>query len=300
MMLLEVDARKQPCITEEQAQFFLDNGFLVIRNVIGAEELRIAREEMTALMEHGAAGVEDDPDYMYGKGGKTGAKVLKRIEYVIDKSEAMKSLLGNPFILRSIEKLQGPSFIPTWDSMVVKMPGEGIIVPWHRDGTRPEPEGLYDERPIFNVDFYLDDADLSNCLWVIPGSNLWPTETAQERYSRAGFETSDAIPVPMNPGDVIFHDIMVLHGSPAGDGNALRRTIYFEFRPADIEAKYGPHNEAYIGLKQQLLLACIERRKTMPYGASEAAFQYRPEGEFTVREAVPPATFRYAHEDFFR
>ncbi|MCD9021363.1 phytanoyl-CoA dioxygenase family protein [Cohnella silvisoli] len=300
MKLLEVDARKQSCISEEQAQFFLDNGFLVIRNALGEEELQLIREEMMVLLEKGAAGVEGDADFMYGKGGKTGAKVLKRIEYVIDKSDAMKRLLGHPFILRSVEKLQGSALIPTWDSMVVKMPDEGIIVPWHRDGTRPEPEGSYDPRPIFNVDFYLDEADLSNCLWVIPGSNLWSTERAKERYSREGFDTSDAIPVPMNPGDVIFHDIMVLHGSPAGDGNALRRTVYYEFRPADLEAKYGPHNEAYIRLKQQLLLACIERRKSASYGTEETQFEYRPDGAFAINDIQQPETYRYAHEDFAR
>ncbi|WJH33417.1 phytanoyl-CoA dioxygenase family protein [Paenibacillus sp. CC-CFT747] len=96
---------------------------------------------------------------------------MKRIEYVIDKSDPMKVLLGHPFILQSVEKLQGRNFIPTWDSMVLKMPDEGIIVPWHRDAEVPE--GADPAKPIFNVDFYLDDADLRSCLWVIPGSNRW-------------------------------------------------------------------------------------------------------------------------------
>ena len=47
----------------------------------------------------------------------TGRKVLRRIEYVIDKRDECKVLLGNPFILRSVEKLMGPDLIPTWDSM---------------------------------------------------------------------------------------------------------------------------------------------------------------------------------------
>lgn len=296
--LPEVDAQRQEMITDEQAQFFLDNGFLVIRNVLVGEELQLVQGEMTKLYDKGTAEVVQDPDYMYGKGGKTGKQVLRRIEYVIDKSDPMKALLGHPFILKSVEKLQGRNFIPTWDSMVLKAPDEGIIVEWHRDAAVPD--GCTDPHPIFNVDFYLDEADLQTCLWVIPGSNKWSKEAAHERCSRPDFDTADAIPVPMKPGDVIFHDIEVLHGSPAGNGNPLRRTVYYEFRPGEIEAEFGPHTLEYLSLKQQVLLDVIERRKQTPYGAAEKAFEYKPDGAFAIAGKRAPAQFRYAHGDYWR
>ncbi len=293
-----VDARQQECITEEQAQFFRENGFLVIRNVLVGQELAVVQSEMLALYNKGVAGVEGDPDYMYGKGVKSGKQLLKRIEYVIDKSDPMKAMLAHPFILKSVEMLQGPNLIATWDSMVVKVPDEGIIVPWHRDSAVPQ--GCSDLRPIFNVDFYLDEADLKTCLWVIPGTNKWSAEDVQARCARPGFDTTDAIPVPMQPGDVILHDILVLHGSPSGDGNPMRRTIYYEFRPGEIEAGYGPHTLEYLSLKQQVLLACIKRRKQTAYGAQEEAFEYKPNGAFAIAEVREPSTFRYPHEKFFR
>lgn len=293
-----IDARVLDCITDEQAQFFLDNGFLVVRNVLAGEELELVQSEMEKLYDKGAAGVEGDPDYMYGKGAKSGRRILRRIEYVIDKSDPMKALLGHPFILRSVEKLQGPNFIPTWDSMVLKAPDEGIIVPWHRDAAVPP--GCTDPRPIFNVDFYLDEADLKTCLWVIPGSNRWTAEAAAERCGRPGFTTEDAIPVPMQPGDVIFHNIVLLHGSPDGDGNALRRTVYYEFRPGEIEAEFGPHTLEYLSLKQHVLFDCIERRKQTQYGAVEKPFAYNPNGKFAVKEPKEPYQYRYAHEHYWR
>jgi len=297
LQIPEIDARTQDAITEEQKQFFLDNGFLVVRNVLVGDELRTVQDEMMKLYEKGSKTVQDDPDFMYGKGGKSGKPVLKRVEYVIDKSDPMKALLGHPFILKSVEKLQGNNFIPTWDSMVLKAPDEGIIVDWHRDAAVPE--GCLDPRPIFNVDFYLDEADLRTCLWVIPGSHEWSAEQANERCSRPTFDTDDAIAVPMRPGDVIFHNIMVLHGSPAGDGNPLRRTVYYEFRPGDIEAEFGPHTLEYLAKKQQVLFECIERRKRTSYGGGEEAFVYRPSGRFAIAEVKPPETFRYAHRDYF-
>lgn len=294
-----VDAQRQTCITDEQAQFFKDNGFLVLRNVIVGDELRQAQRDMMELTELGMAGVSNNSDYMYGKGRKTGGDVLRRIEYVIDKKDSMKTLLGNPFILRSVEKLQGRNFIPTWDSMVLKMPDEGIIVPWHRDASVPD--GAVNAKPIFNVDFYMDDADLKSCLWVIPRSNKWEPEAVRERIRRDGdFDTSDAIPVPLRAGDAIFHDITVLHGSPAGDGNALRRTVYFEFRECETEYEFGPHVPGYIPLKQQILLACLERRRSDPAFNHETPFEYRPYGQFEVTSVKAPDTYRIPHKDYWR
>ncbi|WP_127493734.1 phytanoyl-CoA dioxygenase family protein [Paenibacillus glycanilyticus] len=291
------DARTQKVISDDQAQFFRENGFLVIRGVLQKDELTAVQRDMQALLELGAQGISTDKDFQYGKGSKTGESVLKRIEYVIDKSDSAKALLAHPFILNSVEKLQGNNFIPTWDSMVIKMPNEGIIVPWHRDAERPV--GCTDERPIFNMDFYLDDADLKSCLWVIPGSNRWTVEASKERCSREGFSTEDAIPVPLEAGDAIIHDITVVHGSPSGDGNALRRTVYFEFRPGEIELEFGPHNKDYLKAKQQVLQACIELRQQAPYACEEEPFVYRPTGELEIREAKKPSTFRYPHEDFW-
>ncbi|WP_261381263.1 phytanoyl-CoA dioxygenase family protein [Paenibacillus cremeus] len=294
----KVDARTQDCITDEQAQFFLDNGFLVVSHVLEGEELARIQAEMMQQVELGMAGQNDDPDYMYGKGTKSGTQVFRRVEYVIDKSDPNKVLLGHPFILRSVEKLQGPNFIPTWDSMVLKMPDEGIIVPWHRDAEKPE--GCTDPRPIFNVDFYLDPSDLKSCLWVIPGSNRWTRAEAIERCRREGFDTSDAIPVPLEAGDVIFHDIEVLHGSPSGDGNALRRTVYYEFRPGEIEAEFGPHTREYLSLKQQVLLDCLKRRAEADYVQDKEPFMYAPTGEFALTETVAPSTHRYPHREYWR
>ncbi|MFC3801196.1 phytanoyl-CoA dioxygenase family protein [Cohnella sp. GCM10012308] len=299
--MLVADARTQSSITEEQAQFFLDNGFLVIRGVLRGEELATVQAEMEKQVAKGVAGVQDDPDYMYGKGGKTGRNVLRRVEYVIDKSDPMKALLGHPFILRSVEKLQGNNFIPTWDSMVLKMPDEGIIVPWHRDAEVPA--GCEDPRPIFNVDFYLDSADLATCLWVIPGSNKWSKEACQARIEQDGadrFSTEDAIPVPLEAGDAIFHDITVLHGSPAGDGNPLRRTVYYEFRPGEIEWNFGPHTREYLGLKQQMLLECLDRRAAASYAQGEEPFVYKPDGEFALGERTALESFRYPHLKYWR
>jgi phytanoyl-CoA hydroxylase len=290
-------------ISDDDAQFFMDNGYLIVRGVLQGEELRRMQAAMSDLTTYGSAEVRDHPDYMYGRGHKTGGQVLRRIEYVIDKRDEAKVLLGNPYILRSVEKLMGPDLIPTWDSMVLKLPGEGIIVPWHRDaGT-----DFVGDRPIFNVDFYLDEADADTCVWVIPGSHRWSAEQAQQEIelrNRGGFDAAGAVPAIMHPGDVLFHDITVLHGSPANSSGKLRRVVYYEFRTAHVEEAKGPHVPAYIPLKQKVLLACLDWRKQAGYiPPGEEPFTYNPPPPYNTVTLTPreqPPTYRYHHGEYWR
>lgn len=294
-------------ITDEERDFFLQNGFLILRSVLKGEELRRVRQAMDELTAYGCAEVRDDPDYKYGTGPQSGKPVLRRIEYVIDKREEMKVLLGHPFILRSVEKLMGADLIPTWDSMVLKMPGEGIIVPWHRDaGTE-----CVGDTPIFNVDFYLDEADEDTCLWVIPGSHVWDAQQVQQflaehseqDITKEHFRASGAIPVLMQPGDVLFHNILVLHGSPYNLSDKIRRVVYYEFRTAHVEHELGPHVPEYIPLKQRVLLSCIEKRRQADYiPKDEVHYEYNPPEPFTVewQPGTELATYRYPHEQYWR
>ena len=307
-----IDATRQDCITDEQAAFFKANGLLLIRNLLNADELRAMREQTLPLVQRAVKKDPADPDlrdFRYMTHQVTGREVPFRVEYVIDKTAAGKALLGHPFILRSIEKVQGPSFIPTWDSMVFKLEGQGAEIAWHRDAGLAEgyaPDGSQ----AVNVDFYLDGSDLTNCLWGILGSNLWPGAQANAKVKQLNdrqpgepFKTDGAAPIPVNPGDVLFHSILALHGSPPAQSK-LRRVVYYEFRPAPVEAAHGPHAPHYITLKQRLLQSCLHLRAQAPYARGETPFNYRPQPPFTPAPFDPardtPPTYRYAHEDYWR
>jgi ectoine hydroxylase-related dioxygenase (phytanoyl-CoA dioxygenase family) len=306
-----IDATRQDCITDEQADFFRRNGLLVIRNVLRGAELRALQDETMPLVRRAVEEKPNDPDYFYRRHEFTGEQVPFRVEYVIDKTGAGRALLGHPFILRSIEKLQGPNFVPTWDSMVFKTEGQGAAIPWHRDaGPYAEGTGVDNDVAAINVDFYLDGSDLTNCLWGILGSNRWPAEEAAGKLKalnqgvEQGEFVTDAstVPITMNPGDVIFHNTLAIHGSPAAR-SALRRVVYYEFRPGEVELAHGPHTPEYIPLKQKVLLACLRDRQAAPYAAGEAPFSYRGSGRFTPPNLPPDERVdhrRHPHNDFWR
>jgi len=297
-----VDGARQGALTDEQVHQFREHGLLIVRNLLSAAELETLQRETLSLVERARREAAEDPfleDYVYVKHAVTGNRVPSRVEYVIDKSPACRALLAQPFILRSVEKLQGPSFIPTWDSMVFKFPGEGAQIDWHRDAS----SAWVQDRPIFNVDFYLDASDLSNCLWGIPGTHRLSDADASARIAElgaGGFGTTGALPIPMNPGDVLFHDILTLHGSPPARSN-LRRVIYYEFRPIQTELELGPHTRDYVELKQRVLLDCLEFRRERPYARQEVRFSYAPESRFAPPESPPgPESLRVVHARHWR
>jgi ectoine hydroxylase-related dioxygenase (phytanoyl-CoA dioxygenase family) len=285
-------------ITDEQAQFFHDNGYLIVQGVLQGNELTHIQAAMDKLTDYGKAEVRKEVDFAYQPGHKTGKPILQRIEYVIDKTDEGKVLLGNPFILRSVEKLMGKDLFPTWDSMVLKLPGEGIQVYWHRDAGVE----CVGDMPIFNVDFYLDTADEDTCVWVIPGSHKWPQDKVDAVIRQDGFRKDGMIPAIMKPGDVMFHDILVVHGSTPNESSKLRRVLYYEFRTAHVEAALGPHVPEYIPLKQQVLCECIARRKAAPYIApGEVPYDYQPPAPWdTFGAGATLESFRYAHGDYWR
>ena len=159
-----------------------------------------------------------------------------------------------------------------------------------------------------NVDFYLDGSDLSNCLWGILGSNQWPASDAEEAVKELNnapgmFSTDDrCVAIPVHPGDVLFHSVLALHGSPSARSK-LRRVVYYEFRPAEVELEHGPHTPAYLPLKQRVLQAALAARARASYACDETPFVYRPTGKFAVNPLsaqTMPATYRYPHSNYWR
>jgi ectoine hydroxylase-related dioxygenase (phytanoyl-CoA dioxygenase family) len=296
------DARGAAALSDAEAAAFRGAGALVVRGLLAPGELAALRAQTLPLVERAAAERVRDIDTQYKRHAASGREVPFRIEYVVDKLPACRALLGHPFVLRSVERLQGRDFVPTWDSMVFKLAGAGAAIDWHRDaGTDQCDPGV----PIFNVDVYLDGSDASNCLWALPGSNRWSDAEAERECARrnaGGFATDGALRLPLEPGDALLHDILLVHGSPPA-ASGLRRVLYYEFRPADVERRRGPHTPDYLPLKQRVLLACLRDRAATPWARGEEPFDYRPTGAFPApslaRGEVLP-TYRYPHHEHWR
>lgn len=242
-------------LTEDQLQFFDTYGYVLLKNWIPQDLLKRLQDASDIWMKNGANPSPADPlsvDYKYAKRGDE--EVFWRVDYVHNKGEsASLELLGSPYVLGVAESMCGRNFVPTYESLVFKQEGDGAPVPWHQDAVHPR------QYRIFNYDLYLDDSRAgAGALRVIPGTNIQKHDVCAiaDQY---GWDHPDAITVEVNAGDVLLHDVMVVHGSERTEGKALRRTLYYEFRAAEEILQDGPWDRTWIDRRMRLLPVALRR-----------------------------------------
>lgn len=259
-------------LTPEQVRFFDEHGYLVLRGRIPADLLARLQAAADAWIADGRAVAEGDPaasDYQWATRG--GSRRMFRVDYLHDKGQpASLELLGSPAVLGIAESLAGRNLVPTYESLVFKDEGDGAAIDWHQDAVHPR------THRIFNIDVYLDASRKGEgALRVAPGSHLAPVDVCQlqEEY---GWDAPGVIQVELEPGDVLVHDVMVVHGSEAVTGNRLRRTIYYEFRAAEQIAAEGPWDAEWVDRRLRLLPVALREHARANPGAEPFAWNIDP------------------------
>lgn len=262
---METAAVRSDChLDDEQVQFFDENGYLILRDRIPPELLQRLQAASARMIERGRRTAPDDPmaeDYRFAD--RDSGRVMFRVDYLHDKGEPVTlELLGSPAVLGIAESLAGANFVPTYESLVFKDAGDGAAINWHQDAVHPR------THRIFNVDVYLDESRAGEgALRLAPGSQNHSVDIC-DLEGRYGWNAPGVIQAEMRPGDVLVHDVMVVHGSEAVVGNRLRRTIYYEFRPAEQIVTEGPWDRDWVN----------QRLRLVPLGLAEYA-QHNPRAE---------------------
>ena len=278
-------------LTPEQIAFYDENGYLVLRNWIPQPMLKRLQTAGETWIANGLAATEDDPhspDYRFAE--RPHGKTMWRVDYLHNKGQvASLELLGSPQVLEVAQSLCGSDFVPTYEAMVFKQEGDGAVVMWHQDAVHTR------RYRIFNYDLYLDESRSGGgALWVIPKSQIQKQDVCRltDDY---GWEVPGSIEVEMTAGDVLLHDVMVVHGSPHTEGNRLRRTIYYEFRAAEEIVQDGPWDRTWIDQRMRLIPLGLKRYEDQ-YPADEQ-FEWNVSDEFRpVMSSDEEAELRVVHK----
>src|SRR6478736_3831912 len=264
-------------LSPEEIAHFDEHGYVILRNRISGPLLeKLQQASLRWIADGHALENESDGDGDYNFASRPSGRVLFRINYLHNRGEtASLELLGSPEMLGIAESLAGPNFVPTYESLVFKNTGDGAPIDWHQDAVHPR------NFRIFNVDVYLDESRKgSGSLRVAPGSHRQIVDVCrlQEEY---GWDAPGVVQTEMNPGDVLVHDVMLVHGSEATLANKLRRTIYYEFRPAEQILAEGPWDDAFID--QRLRLVAIGRREWQTRNPLSVPFSWDVADQFAPR-----------------
>ncbi|MER7266812.1 phytanoyl-CoA dioxygenase family protein [Micromonospora carbonacea] len=148
------------------------------------------------------------------------APVLYRIHNLEKQDWAERELLFRPELAELAAAFVGSPVVPTAFALVLKEPKRAAGVPWHRDRANVAPH------TVCNLSICLDTAGPENgCLEGVPGSHLLPDDIDVPEIRDGG----PRVPVPSKAGDVIVHDVRLVHGSGPNPSDQWRRTIVIEF-----------------------------------------------------------------------
>ncbi|MFV2109774.1 phytanoyl-CoA dioxygenase family protein [Micromonospora sp. LOL_015] len=146
--------------------------------------------------------------------------VLYRIHNLEKQDWPEAELLHRPELARLAAQFIGEPVVATAFALVLKEPRRAAGVPWHRDRPHLAPQTAC------NISICLDAAGPANgCLEGVPGSHLMPADLDVEAVRDAG----PRVPVPSDEGDLVVHDVRLVHGSGPNPSDRWRRTIVIEF-----------------------------------------------------------------------
>jgi ectoine hydroxylase-related dioxygenase (phytanoyl-CoA dioxygenase family) len=239
--------RESHRLTEEQVEFFRENGYLRGGRVLdhaqiealrsGLEEIKSGANPRTGELYEIDDDYRDAPD----------RNVFHCLgAWLID--EAFHDLLWHPAITVKAAQLLGVPRPRFWHDQVFYKPARHPgVVTWHQDysyWTRATPAG--------HVTCWvgLDDATLANgCLHYVPGSHRWgllpkisltrnmdAVKEYLEPEQAAAFRPE---PMELKAGECLFHHSHTVHGSYANRTDGPRRGVVLNFMKPDTRCADG-------------------------------------------------------------
>ncbi len=226
----------------KEADFYRENGFLVVENGFSSHEIEALNAEAAAIC-RGDRGREIN-GLLPGLEGESDAEVLQRhlcIHFPDKVSPLMREHLGHPTLVNILTNVIGPNVKCMQSMLFIKAAGKPGQA-WHQD----EDYIPTRDRSLTGCWIALDDATVENgCLWVIPGSHkpgvLWPMKFHDDKRFDCAWESYDypytddmAVPVEVKAGSVVVFNGYTLHRSlPNRAQSGYRRALVNHYMSAE-------------------------------------------------------------------
>jgi ectoine hydroxylase-related dioxygenase (phytanoyl-CoA dioxygenase family) len=230
---------------DEQGAFFAAQGYLVIEDLLAADEVAACQREIDQLHRL-AADLEasGDPKIRHfqrepfsREQTHNGLPILRKIENTRALSECFAQLAAHPRLVATVQNLLGEDLLLFRSTLMLKPAFHGSAHTLHQDSAY----WPMDPPDLVTISVALDDATPDNgCIKVIPGSHHWGLREwghiAQDQgaplTSREDIDLSAQIDVPLKAGSaVLFHSLMVHGSGPNQTGRSRNTALYAYFSP---------------------------------------------------------------------
>src|SRR5438132_11635369 len=217
-------------LSEEQLEFFQENGYLKGIRILSDEQVEVLRGELEQLMNPEHPGRPLFHEYHSNESADP-ERVLFHALGAWRVLPGFHDLLWNPaFLLPASQLLGGP--VRFWhDQLFCKPARHGGVVAWHQDysyWTRT--------RPMAHLTCWigLDDSTKENgCVHYVPGSHRWELlpvtglagdmDAIRTVLSPEQAERFKPVAIELKKGEASFHHPLMVHGSYANSTDRPRR-----------------------------------------------------------------------------
>jgi phytanoyl-CoA hydroxylase len=216
-------------------EFYRDNGYLLVKGLLGKAEARAYREECHALL-----GRLRPTDPTWGSARAIdGARAteLRHCHDVQFHSAAFARLMLDARFTDVAAALIGTENVQLHHTKIFVKPAEkGSPFPLHQDAAHFP----HTRHTMGAAIFHFDDApEEKGCVRVVPGSHrngpLPHLEEGGWHLPLSQWPLEAAVPVEAEAGDVLFLSYLLVHGSGVNTAAEARTTLLIQFRdPEDL------------------------------------------------------------------
>jgi ectoine hydroxylase-related dioxygenase (phytanoyl-CoA dioxygenase family) len=217
-------------LTKEELDFFKENGYLIIKQILKPAGLEQMQAECMAAW--GKEKESFDPNKSWLQNS-----LLVNIHH---QAPTVKKYYFEGPLVEVASEIIGPNIKGATSQLTFKMKGNTKPFGWHQDNGYGELEP-YNALTTLTA---LDDTDRGNgCLWLIPGSHkngqirVEQNEDQKKSQSEIIVKADDhlAVPMEMKAGDSLIFNCWMLHKSDGNNSETRDRRILF-LRYADADA----------------------------------------------------------------
>jgi phytanoyl-CoA hydroxylase len=231
-------------LTEKQVRFYVDNGYLVVPELITTAEVEELRAEIVRVArgKYPCEGIKPLPDEMSDAEAVKNILCIHQPHFV---SPVILKYVKHPKICGILSQITA-AHLPFWDGSVKCMQSMFFVKPpgfqgqaWHQDEIYIPTR----DRSLIGAWIALDDATIENgCLYILPGSHrsgyLYPMRAHDnpDEFDFApeshGFDESTEVPVEVKAGSLVFFHGHLLHRSRKNRSNIFRRVLVSHYMNA--------------------------------------------------------------------
>lgn len=225
-------------LTSEQIEAYRRDGFIVIENVLSADEVQVLRDVTDAFVERSRSVSAHDDVFDLEPDHSARVPRVRRIKTPHLHHEVYARTMRHPAILAVLRQLVHPALRFDGAKLNMKEAGGGAAVEWHQDWAFYP----HTNDDMAAVGIMMDDCAVENGpLLCIPGTHKGPV---YDHHSDGVFcgaidpkatdlDFDAARPCVGPAGSISVHHVRVVHGSAQNVSDKTRRLLLYQYHAAD-------------------------------------------------------------------